>query len=199
VGVDLQDHPLVTTVLHSGRRQSTVEHDKRRGCTRLPAPAPWTARLFHTGNRETPSREDLPAPDIQLTLALTALDSHRQVYPKPAVTCSVSLLTPTSRGEVRLASADPLGPNGHRRHSRAALHQTHRRPSTPQPLSNRRSTDQWHRAHRPRRGPRAPPLVSCTPVRPTRLRAGPTTATSGAFPVAGTDIRNGGRPNLDGA
>ena len=107
VGSDLQDHPLVTTVwpvVDGSPLWSTVgEADLL--AYRLLRRGPLASFTQATAKLRT--QEDLPAPDIQLTLALTALDSARQVYPEPAVTCSVSLLTPASRGAVRLASADP--------------------------------------------------------------------------------------------
>jgi len=107
VGADLQDHPLVTTVwpVVDGSPLWSAVSDADVRAYQLLRRGPLASFTQATAKLRT--REDLPAPDIQLTLALTALDSNRQVYAEPALTCSVSLLTPTSRGRVRLASADP--------------------------------------------------------------------------------------------
>ncbi|WP_328609514.1 GMC family oxidoreductase N-terminal domain-containing protein [Amycolatopsis sp. NBC_00345] len=107
VGADLQDHPLATTVwpVVDGSPLWSTTSDADARAYQLLRRGPLASFTQATAKLRT--REDLPGPNIQLTLALTALDSNRRAYPEPALTCSVSLLTPTSRGEVRLASADP--------------------------------------------------------------------------------------------
>ena len=107
VGANLHDHPMVPTiwpVIDGSPLWSTVSEQDTRAY-RLLRRGPLAS--FTQATLKTRTRQDLPAPNIQLTLGLIALDRDRRVYDRPAVTCAVSLLTPASRGEVRLASADP--------------------------------------------------------------------------------------------
>lgn len=52
---------------------------------------------------------DLDIPDIQLHFGMAIVDDHgRKLHRHPGFSCHVGLLRPKSRGDVRLASADPL-------------------------------------------------------------------------------------------
>ena len=107
VGADLHDHPMVPTawpVIDGSPLWSTVSKQDARAYQLLRR-GPLAS--FTQATVKARTRQDLPAPDIQLTLGLIALDRERRVYDRPAVTCAVSLLTPASRGQVRLGSADP--------------------------------------------------------------------------------------------
>ncbi|MFI6166460.1 GMC family oxidoreductase [Nocardia sp. NPDC051052] len=107
VGANLQDHPAVSTtwpVLDGSPLWSTVTGADLRAYQLLRR---GLLASFTQAAAKVRTREDLPGPNIQLTLALIGIDPDGQVYGQPAATCSVCLLTPASQGEVRLASADP--------------------------------------------------------------------------------------------
>jgi choline dehydrogenase len=107
VGADLQDHPMVSTiwpVVDGSPLWSAVTDAEVRAFQLLRR---GLLASFTQATAKIRTGESLPGPNIQLTLALIALNRARQVYEQPAVTCAVSLLTPVSRGEVRLASDDP--------------------------------------------------------------------------------------------
>jgi choline dehydrogenase-like flavoprotein len=108
VGANLQDHPLVDTtwpVVDGSPLWSSVTDTDRRDYQLLRR-GPLASFTQATAKLRT--RTDLPGPDIQLTLALIGLDPQGQVYRDPVMTCAVSLLTPRSRGTVRLRSNDPM-------------------------------------------------------------------------------------------
>jgi choline dehydrogenase len=106
VGAGLQDHPLVSTtwpvIDGSPLRSALTDADTR--AYRLLRRGPLAS--FTQAGAKIRTRDDLPGPNIQLTLALIGADHSRRVLEK-AVTCAVSHLTPVSRGHVRLATADP--------------------------------------------------------------------------------------------
>jgi choline dehydrogenase len=106
VGAGLQDHPLVSTtwpVIDSSPLWSAVTDADTRAYHLLRR-GPLAS--YTQAGAKVRTRNDLPGPDIQLTLALIGVDHSGRVLQK-AVTCAVSHLTPASRGQVRLASADP--------------------------------------------------------------------------------------------
>jgi len=107
VGADLQDHPMVSTIwpVVDGSPLWSAVPDAEVRAFQLLRRGPLAS--FTQATAKIRTGEGLPGPNIQLTLALIALNRARQVYEQPAVTCAVSLLTPVSRGEVRLASDDP--------------------------------------------------------------------------------------------
>jgi choline dehydrogenase len=107
VGADLQDHPLVATTwpVIDGSPLLTALTDADVRAYRLLRRGPLAS--YTQATAQIRSRPELAAPDIQLTLALGAVDRDRRVYGQPALTCAVSVLASVSRGEVRLASADP--------------------------------------------------------------------------------------------
>jgi choline dehydrogenase len=107
VGANLQDHPLVSTtwpVIDGSPLWSAVTDADVRAYRLLRR---GLLASYTQAGAKARTRDDLPGPNIQLTLALIGLDRSGGVHDEPAVTCAVSLLTPVSRGEVRLATADP--------------------------------------------------------------------------------------------
>ena len=111
VGQNLHDHPMVTpvwpvtegtTMLAAGEPEPVREYALlRRGP--LASANFQAAAMLRTG-------EDEPAPDVAAFLPLIGLGPGGTPLPDPAVTCLVVLLTPRSRGSVRLASPDPSKP-----------------------------------------------------------------------------------------
>ncbi|GAB3733447.1 GMC family oxidoreductase N-terminal domain-containing protein [Amycolatopsis oliviviridis] len=107
VGTNLHDHPGVTTswpVLDGSPLWTTVTEADMRAYHLLRR---GLLASFTQATGKVSTSPDLSRPNIQLTLALVGVDATGNLYEQPAVTCAVSLLTPSSRGEVRLASADP--------------------------------------------------------------------------------------------
>ncbi|MGW5578530.1 GMC family oxidoreductase [Micromonospora chokoriensis] len=110
VGTNLQDHPMVAStwpVIDDSPLWSAVTDSEVRAYQLLRR---GMLSSFTQATAKVRTSSDLPAPNIQLTLALIGVDSAGQILPNPTATCAVSLLTPASRGEVRLASADPSTP-----------------------------------------------------------------------------------------
>ena len=107
VGANLQDHPLVSTtwpVIDGSPLWSAVTDADVRAYRVLRR---GLLASFTQAGAKVRTRDDLPGPNIQLTLALIGLDRSGRVHHEPAVTCAVSHLAPVSRGEVRLATANP--------------------------------------------------------------------------------------------
>jgi choline dehydrogenase len=105
VGANLQDHPLVSTtwpVIDGSPLWSAVTDADARAYRLLRRGL--LASYTQAGARIR-TRQDLRDPDIQLTLALIGQD--RSGHVESMATCAVSHLCPVSRGEVRLATADP--------------------------------------------------------------------------------------------
>lgn len=107
VGANLQDHPVVTPtwpVIDGGPMWSgaVTDADAYRFLRRGPLAS------FAQAGAIVRTRDDLPGPNIQLTLALIGADRGGRVL-EEAVRCAVAVihLAPVSRGEVRLATADP--------------------------------------------------------------------------------------------
>lgn len=106
VGDNLHDHPVITptwpvtegtTLLDAQDEGSMRDYGLlRRGPL---ASYQQAGAMIRTSGDE-------PAPDMQLSLALIGLGSGLTPLPEPAVTCALSLLTPRSRGSVRLSSPD---------------------------------------------------------------------------------------------
>jgi choline dehydrogenase len=106
VGAGLQDHPLVSTtwpVIDGSPLWSAVTDADVRAYRLLRR---GLLASYTQAGAKIRTRDDLAGPDIQLTLTLIGLDRNGQLH-EPAVTCAVSHLSPASRGEVRLATADP--------------------------------------------------------------------------------------------
>lgn len=75
---------------------------RRRGMVTTP---------FATAGAFLRSDPRLAAPDLQLTFVIGIVDDHvRRFHLSHGVSCHVDLLTPSSRGRVRLASPDPRDP-----------------------------------------------------------------------------------------
>lgn len=104
VGRNLQDHPLViglwpltkdTAAPNISSEESVRAYDLlRRG--------PRASYMLATALRCSDSSE--PAPDLQYNFATVG---PSELLPQPTIGCAAILLTPRSRGTVRLASADP--------------------------------------------------------------------------------------------
>jgi choline dehydrogenase len=106
VGAGLQDHPLASTtwpVVDGSPLWNAVTEADARAYRLLRR---GLLASFTQASAKVRTRGDLPGPNIQLTLALIGGDRRGGVA-ESAVTCAVSHLTPVSRGQVRLATADP--------------------------------------------------------------------------------------------
>jgi choline dehydrogenase len=111
VGANLQDHPQVPTtwpVIDGSQLWSSVTDADRRAYQLLRR-GPLAS--YVQAGAKVRTRSDLPSPNIQLTLALIGGDRSERMS-ESAVRCVVVVchLTPVSRGEVRLATADPAAP-----------------------------------------------------------------------------------------
>ncbi|MBR7831926.1 GMC family oxidoreductase N-terminal domain-containing protein [Actinospica durhamensis] len=99
VGANLQDHPLEPIIwpslpgidppAESGHDQQGVHFQ--------------AGALLQTD-------PDTPAPNLQLSFVVLRSGPDGTPFPQPIVSCMLILLTPRSRGTVRLASADPGAP-----------------------------------------------------------------------------------------
>lgn len=99
VGANLHDHPLEPVLwpsLPGSDSPAEAGHDPR-------------AIHFHAGAlvRTAPGAA---APDLQLSFVVLRAGPDGSPMPQPLVSCMLVLLTPRSRGTVRLASADPAAP-----------------------------------------------------------------------------------------
>ncbi|MFD0484178.1 GMC family oxidoreductase [Kineococcus sp. GCM10028916] len=107
VGQNLSDHPVVYTswrarsgeglLTSAGADEALLQAELGRGTL---------ASLTQTGAMLATAPGD-GAPDIQMFLARVGLDDHLAPMAEPSVSCVVSLLTPRSRGSVRVISRDP--------------------------------------------------------------------------------------------
>ena len=117
VGQNLQDH-LDCTISHHSLRRDTVGLNPR-GLTRL-AKAGLHWRKTGTGLFASPMAEggaffrsspDQPRPDLQVHFVVGIVDQHmRRLHLADGFSAHVCVLRPQSRGEVRLASANPADP-----------------------------------------------------------------------------------------
>ncbi|WP_328606610.1 GMC family oxidoreductase N-terminal domain-containing protein [Amycolatopsis sp. NBC_00345] len=107
VGQNLHDHPMVPAVwqVHSGRTLLDAQDEQSQEAYRLLGRGPLSA--FPTVAAFFPPADGDGAPEVQGLFYLIGLDGDLQPLDEPAVTVTVALLTPRSRGTLRLASADP--------------------------------------------------------------------------------------------
>ena len=111
VGQNLQDHPFVVQVWHSNASDSLL------GAERPRALAEWLLRRSGPLSSSVAeafafvrSRPELPAPDLQFHFAPAYFVNHGfDEYDGHAFTLGPVLLTPKSRGWLKLRSADPHG------------------------------------------------------------------------------------------
>jgi choline dehydrogenase len=106
VGQGLQDHPMVPAVwaITSGRTYLDAHDEASVRAYRLSRRGPLAH--FATVGAMLPLREDGPASSVQALFYLLGLDGRMQPLTRPAVTATIALLTPHSRGSILLASAD---------------------------------------------------------------------------------------------
>ncbi|MEU4657024.1 GMC family oxidoreductase N-terminal domain-containing protein [Streptomyces sp. NPDC023723] len=106
VGQGLQDHPMVPAVwaITSGRTYLDAHDEASVRAYRLSRRGPLAH--FATVGAMLPLSEDGPAPSVQALFYLLGLDGRMRPLARPAATATISLLTPHSRGSVRLSSAD---------------------------------------------------------------------------------------------
>lgn len=118
VGSNFQDHPIVSAVwsLTSGRSLLDAQDEQAQAAYRLVRRGPLSVlptvgALFPLSQADGADADgpgaDAPA-TIQALVYLLGLDATMTPMPQPAVSVTVALLTPSSRGTLRLASADPL-------------------------------------------------------------------------------------------
>ena len=117
VGKNLQDHLQARLVYRTKRRITT--NDQLNSMTgRVRIALEWLVTRsgplavgINQGGLFTAVLPDSKTPDIQLHIATLSADmAGGKVHPFSGCTLSVCQLRPTSRGEIRLASADPLAP-----------------------------------------------------------------------------------------
>lgn len=110
VGQNLHDHPLlpaVWPVTDGSRMLDALRPEDLRDYGLL-----QRGPLASLGQGAAFLRTDLhlDAPDVQLSPLLLGISSALIPLGVPAITCAISLITPASRGQVQLASADPTQP-----------------------------------------------------------------------------------------
>ena len=110
VGENLHDHPRVTPLWPAAKGTTALrelEGDPAReyGLLRRGPLASYdqAAAMLRTGAEE-------PAPDVQVLVNLIASGPEQEPLTDPLIACSAVLLTPRSRGSLRLRSADPADP-----------------------------------------------------------------------------------------
>lgn len=106
VGANLQDHPMVTPVwsITSGNTYLDSDGEGPTRAYRLLRRGPQSA--FATSAAMIPLPDEGPAAAVQALLYLVGLEGGRPMA-QPAASVTTALLTPRSRGSLRLASADP--------------------------------------------------------------------------------------------
>ncbi len=118
VGQNLQDHITATPIWRTPSSDATIGFSPGCGWRLLRGMFEWRRQrtgLITSNAAESGAffrtRPDLPAPDIQLELAIAIVDDHsRKMHLGHGYTLHVTLVRPKSRGEVRLASTDPRTP-----------------------------------------------------------------------------------------
>jgi choline dehydrogenase len=106
VGANLQDHPMITPVwpITSGKTLLEAGDDESVSAYRLARRGPLAS--LAQGLAMLPL-QDGDAPDLQVYCTLFGFEPGMVPIGRPAVTALTVLLTPASRGTVRLQSADP--------------------------------------------------------------------------------------------
>jgi len=107
VGANLQDHPIVMPtwpLTHGQTRLEATDEDARRAYGLLRR-GPLASQNQAAAMLRTSAAQ--PAPDVQFFLVLFGVGADQRPLEEPAVSCAVALLTPESRGTVRLRSSDP--------------------------------------------------------------------------------------------
>lgn len=106
VGQGLQDHPMVPAVwaVRSGRTYLDAHDEASVRAYRSSRRGPLAS--FATVGAMLPLPGDGQAPSVQALFYLLGLDGGMRPLDRPAVTATIALLTPHSRGSVRLSSAD---------------------------------------------------------------------------------------------
>lgn len=115
VGANLADHPLVPLHYEIGSGEVGLNDVLGRGgLPRMRYLSRWLVRRdgklsSNAGEALAHIRTDpaLPAPDCQLLFAPVYFGADGASHPVPAFTVGASYLTPSSRGEVMIGSADP--------------------------------------------------------------------------------------------
>ncbi len=108
VGENLQDHPFLTAVWESTRPESLADATKPKALAEwvLRRSGPLTSSVAEAF-AFVRSRPGLPAPDLQFHFAPAYFVDHGAAeYDGHAFTCGPVLISPRSRGTIRLRSAD---------------------------------------------------------------------------------------------
>ena len=109
VGKNLQDHPFLVCIFEStaGGSLLDAEHPRYLAEYLLRKTGPLTSSIAEAF-AFVRSRAGLPAPDLQFHFAPAFLSEHgAETHDKHAYTVGPTLISPKSRGWVKLASADP--------------------------------------------------------------------------------------------
>jgi choline dehydrogenase len=109
VGQNLHDHPAVPLVWHTKDVSDLAEHNTLLNFARAKATGtgPLVSNVGEAGAFFR-SRDDLPAPDLQVHFAPTGFwDNGLHEPTTRKVTVAVTLVSVSSRGQVRLRSTDP--------------------------------------------------------------------------------------------
>lgn len=109
VGANMQDHPVIPIIWHTQGTTDLAEHANVGNMLRwkLTGSGPLASNVGEAGAFFR-SRQDLPAPDIQIHVAPTGFYDNGFREPKDRVfTAGVTLVSVASRGRLRLRSADP--------------------------------------------------------------------------------------------
>jgi len=110
VGSNLHDHPLVPTLwpLRDAAALRDSSYTNAQGIYDLLRRGPLSA--VGQGVAVVRTTPALSAPDVQMPMALLGIDAGLSPLESDSMACLVALLTPHSRGTVRLSSADPAAP-----------------------------------------------------------------------------------------
>lgn len=110
VGANLHDHPMITPVWPITRGSTLLDAfgEEARAAYRLVRRGPQASAAAQT--LAMLPLHDGQAPDLQVYCSLVGVEPGLVPMAQPAVTALTVLLTPASRGCVRLRSADPYDP-----------------------------------------------------------------------------------------